>query len=605
MTTPSNETLEPNPLQAIWQSRWLVAASVFVATVLGVAYAVLASPIYQSSVSAVIQNPSQAAFNTGAPIVGEERYVADQVEVILSRNVAENAAANLLQNDPVIEWSAERVGNATSVVSSSDSNVVTITFTAGSEAEARAGVEAVAAGYEDLVRSEVAENLERELSQIDAALQALRDETDSIQAAIERNRLESEAADELGRQFDAAVSDYRILVSQQPTEETRQALTDLAQRLQLLSLLQENASAQPELAPLLRQLEDTYRLQSELTTRRLESQLAAKLASTGASLVTPPTDPIAVVPPLASTAIAAAILGLMVGSAAGYFRAVRSPTFTDRTQPERVVNAPLLGDVPVFAGERIKSSLPVRDVPGSVSADSFLFISTAIDVMNDASRSHPAPGGAERRIVGVVSSVFGEGKSVVATNTALAATRGGRRVLLIDCNFEDEQIARLLFGESEEDRPRHGLSDLVEESLHNDLSWSVISPTSEGLDFIGGGSGQSDAATLFQSREMAAFFTWARSTYDLVLLAAPPITQAPWAGAILRHADAALAVIRHGSRASSAAELRERLGFLGVPVLGYVYNMAPYRPEMVRWHRQRERDGEFVEDGITLPAAST
>lgn len=598
MTTPSNESLEPNPVQAIWRSRWLVVASAIVATALGIAYASLSAPSYESTVSLVIENPAEAAFAGAVVDIRDERYVADQVEVILSGNVAENAAELLLENDPPIERSPRSIENAVSVRSTSDSNVVTIKFTAGSPEVAEAAVVAVAAGYEDLVRAEVAETLSRELAQIDSALATLDEETDAIQAAIERNRLESEAADELGRQFDAAVADYRSLVREPVTEQTRQALTDLAQRLQLLSLLQENASAQPELAPLIRQLEDTFRLRSELTTRRIEAQLAAQLASSGASLVTPPTEAIEVKPPLGSTAIASAILGMMLGAALGYYRAVRRPTFTDRSQPELILKAPLVGDVPLFAGERINSELPVRDAPASVSADSFLFISTAIDVMGDNTRTAPA-GGSERRIVGVVSSVFGEGKSVVAANTALAAARGGRRVLLVDCNFEDEQIADLLFARSE--RPAHGLPDIIQESLKSDLNWSVISPAAEGLDFIGRGAKQADGPTLFQSQEVGAFFAWARTAYDLVLLAVPPITQAPWAGAILRHADAALAVIRHGSKVSAASELSERLGFLGVPLLGYAYNMAPFRTEMVRWQRQRLRDTEQLTQDVPLP----
>jgi Mrp family chromosome partitioning ATPase len=258
-----------------------------------------------------------------------------------------------------------------------------------------------------------------------------------------------------------------------------------------------------------------------------------------------------------------------------------------------------MADVPTFSAERIKSLVPVRDAPGTISAESFLFVSTAIDLLGNTARD-PAQGAAgDRRIVAVVSSVLGDGKTVVATNTALAAARGGRRVLLVDCNFEDEGIAEMLFQPSE--MPVRGLSDIVEESVHHDLNWTVVTSATEQLDFMGRGSREVDGQTLFQTYEVGAYFEWTRSSYDVVLLDVPPIAQASWAGAILRHADAALVVVRHGSDVAAATELRERLDFLGVPILGYVYNMAPFRSEMWGWRMERDRRKERLGADVSAP----
>ncbi len=605
MKTSRDDAYEPNPVEAIWRSRWLVLLIVIVVTALGAAYAYWSPPSYTSSVSVVIQNPANTAFlSSGAPI-RDDRYLADQVDVIESGAVAERASALLEANDPPISLSVQAVAAATTVFSSNDTNVVTIAFTAGESAVAEAGAATIATAYENLVRDEAEKKLIEELARIDSALATVDEETVALQAAIEANRLDSGTAEEIRQQFAAALDEFRALTTMPRDELERQvALDDLSQRLQLLSVLQQNASAQPELAALLRQLEDTFQLRRELATRRIEAELSGRLAASGTALVTPATRAARNTRPVVSTGIAAAILGLMLGAALAYYRAVRRPTFSERSQPEPILGAPLVADVPSFGAEKVSSLVPVRDAPTTVSAESFLFISTAIDLLGDAAErlsslqsptepTAPSAAGRRRRIVAVVSAMMEEGRTVVATNTALAAARGGRHVLLIDGSVGENRVADMLFPAS--GRPRRGLADIVEESVRHGVNWSVVSEVAENLDFVGRGAADVDGATLFQSREVAAFFEWARNNYDLVLLDVPPITQASWAGAIVRHADAALAVVPHGSKVAAAAELRERLMFLGVPLLGYVYNMAPLRSEMWWWRLQRDGRGDRSE----------
>jgi len=52
-----------------------------------------------------------------------------------------------------------------------------------------------------------------------------------------------------------------------------------------------------------------------------------------------------------------------------------------------------------------------------------------------------------------------------------------------------------------------------------------------------------------------------------------------YAAHVLRDLDAAVVVVGAGSSLRSLVEVRDRLEFLGVRVLGFVYNRAPLRPE--------------------------
>jgi len=69
--------------------------------------------------------------------------------------------------------------------------------------------------------------------------------------------------------------------------------------------------------------------------------------------------------------------------------------------------------------------------------------------------------------------------------------------------------------------------------------------------------------------------------YDVILIDAPPLLQVAYASALLHVADAALVVVPHGVAIAEVEELADRLQFIGRPVIGYIYNRAPLRAEMM------------------------
>ena len=69
--------------------------------------------------------------------------------------------------------------------------------------------------------------------------------------------------------------------------------------------------------------------------------------------------------------------------------------------------------------------------------------------------------------------------------------------------------------------------------------------------------------------------------YDLVLIDAPPVLRLAHSGTVVRLADRVMIVVAHRSDITVAEELQRYLNVVGVPVLGYVYNFAPLRREML------------------------
>ncbi len=174
---------------------------------------------------------------------------------------------------------------------------------------------------------------------------------------------------------------------------------------------------------------------------------------------------------------------------------------------------------------------------------------------------------------------MGDGKTVVAANTALASARQGNRVLVIDADFGNQRLAALLSGET----AAPGLTDMIEQGMPLvgvvqtvDLSGGVtIDLLSRGLEAV-------TAPEFFGSPAAQAFLLAVRDEYDLVLIDAPPLLQVAYTSTIVRYADGALVVVRHRGDVRAVKEVEERLALLGAEAAGYVYNRAPLRDDMIR-----------------------
>ena len=103
---------------------------------------------------------------------------------------------------------------------------------------------------------------------------------------------------------------------------------------------------------------------------------------------------------------------------------------------------PMLGNIPSSpvirslpskydSGEVLAESSPLINDPRSASAESFRSFRTAIQVASHAGRL---------RTLLVTSPLFGEGKSTVAYNTAVAFALAGKRVLLLDADMRKPHL---------------------------------------------------------------------------------------------------------------------------------------------------------------------
>jgi exopolysaccharide transport family protein len=205
-------------------------------------------------------------------------------------------------------------------------------------------------------------------------------------------------------------------------------------------------------------------------------------------------------------------LGLGVGSAMA-MEALRSG-FRTLAEVEEATQLPALASVPLLK----KSELMVDGK--SVTPGRFLLV-RPLSRFSEALRSvrvgvQMSDVDTPARIVGVTSSVPGEGKSTVSTALALSAAQAVGRVLLIDGDLRRPALTAS-FGLKE----RKGLVDHLAGDVP--LSEIIFKDPESSLYVIGAGAHTQVPSDLLGSEKMRAFLAQVRELFDYVVVDAAPV----------------------------------------------------------------------------------
>lgn len=579
---------EPTVLGAMRKYWWLVVLLVLAFTALGVAYALLTPVSYEATASIVVEDPAASAVFDVGNAQPPQRYVADQAAILGSSRVAERAA----ETEDSLE-DAEAVLDGLDVFWDQNSNLIQVTFVSDDPDLAVAGANAAASAYAELRLETTSASYTAAIAQLDDSIAEVEAQLAELQVQIEVQYQGDPSAGSLDEQLSGALARLVVLQEELPNasgaelDELRAELDDVFQQIQTFQSLANLESQRPELVALLEEQRLTVIRKAELFQRKDELSVEAELESTGIVLYSPAISAEVVSADLRRTGAVGFFVGALLAAGAAYLLALRKRTFGERNEPELVLGVPLLAEVPSFRAERIKGGLPVTSHPASVSAEAFRFISAAVDV--EAEPGIPA-GEAGTNLFGdesglakcfiVVSPNLGDGKTVVAANTALASARQGKRVLAVDADFGYQGLSTLLAGEHP---PVTGLTDLVEREVpFRNVAHRL--PFKEGarLDLVTRGTVAITAPDFFRSNGVKRFFDAVRDEYDVVIIDTPPLLHVAYASTLVRYADQAVVVVSHKENVAASEELADRLALLEIEVMGYVYNKAPLRDDMIR-----------------------
>ncbi len=587
-------TNTPTVFASVWRYRWLVLLLALAFAGLGWLYASQTAE-WSATATLSVQDPrSSNLFDQAFPDT-PERYVEAQVAILGSRAVARRAVEIAAEQNPPVNVAVKEVVDGLGVRSSQGSDIVTLTYSAPTQLEAITVVNAVAAAYQEIGRKTADTSFANAVLELDRSIDALRTEIDTHEQTLSdrlravNNQLDNDpnriARSELLATFvaellalqapPATASPERIAAFNNELAVLNVRIDTLTNELDQQRMLLVAAEIDdPARASIIRQRDEAQQRLTDLQARRDQLAVDADLASNGVVFYSP-----AEIAELSSAGLYVAlgfILGLCLGAALAVWLSSRRRRFGSRSEPEAVLAARLLADVPNFREERVDSRLPVLDAPATASAEAFRFVSASVLLQ----QRWPAREDGHKNFGSIVTVSAGlfEGKTVVTANTGLAAAREGHRVLLVDADFGNQQLTNLLLGEGE---PRPGMTDVMTGTAT--LAGAVVNiplNATGSVELLSRGTASVQGPDFFSAEGTASLFSSLTQLYDLVLIDAPPLLRVAYATTLARLADRAMVVVAHGEDMQAAEELRTQMELVGIPSIGYVYNFAPLRAEM-------------------------
>jgi len=263
-------------------------------------------------------------------------------------------------------------------------------------------------------------------------------------------------------------------------------------------------------------------------------------------------------------------------------RSALSTVISDQESLERATGLPVFMNIPKSnAQKRLGTSAaivdPRRMLPGSTSAEDLPAANVLAvkkpddysvenlrglrsmldDVMDDASNN----------VLMICSPLPAMGKSFVSMNIAVLLAQAGKRVLLIDADYQRGQIHKSL-GISQ----GPGLPEVVKGK--SELKESVRATSVANLYAIPRGFiGDAALREAPTEKEFGAFLQVVAPRFDIAIVDTPPILSVSTAATIGRHSGASLMVVKEGEVTEGQInESLKRLSFSGVIVNGCLMN---------------------------------
>jgi capsular exopolysaccharide synthesis family protein len=148
--------------------------------------------------------------------------------------------------------------------------------------------------------------------------------------------------------------------------------------------------------------------------------------------------------------------------------------------------------------------------------------------------------GNQPKLIVITSSSPQDGKTMVASNLAVALARAGKRVLLIDGDLRNPQVHKL-FGVPN----LTGLGNLLQSgSDAREAEEAVLSTAVSGLGVLTSGLFTAAPADLLFEPNLRALLASYRERFDMVVVDSPPMMRIPDARLLARHADGVVLVAR-------------------------------------------------------------
>ncbi|HUJ45634.1 MAG TPA: polysaccharide biosynthesis tyrosine autokinase [Rhizomicrobium sp.] len=341
-----------------------------------------------------------------------------------------------------------------------------------------------------------------------------------IAAEQQKKDIEDKISEEVSRLAGSLANDVSV------------ARANVASIQESLSQSEQQAGGQNMLRVKLKTLEvnsaSTHAIYDSFVQRLRAIQDQDAIQASDASVISHASVPIAPSSPHRTLILLAAIpAGLLVGVLIALLTERFGPAFQSLMPRNVLRGVPVLAEIPGVAHARAADL--VTDWPDSDYARAVGQL--AHRIAYGAARGGP-------RVITVTSPQSGEGAATVALSLARAASRMGRRTIVIDGNIAQPTLAPLAGYK----RLRFGLTEVLGGRAPLNKSY-LKDPRSNAL-MLSPAQARGDAYRIAASGQMAQLLGHLRGSCDLLIVNAPPVLSNGGASAIARYSDAVMLVTR-------------------------------------------------------------
>jgi capsular exopolysaccharide synthesis family protein len=217
------------------------------------------------------------------------------------------------------------------------------------------------------------------------------------------------------------------------------------------------------------------------------------------------------------------ILGIVLAAITAWLLETLDKTVKSPQTARQLFDYPLLGTIPNFQG----SHLIVRDNSNAFVSEAFRMLQTNLRFLNVDRQC---------KVIVISSSVGKEGKSVVASNLAIAVAQLGRQVLLIDGDLR-QPTQHLIW-----ELPNNiGLSSVLTGQVEFNEAVTEVLPN---LQLLASGETSNTPIALIDSSQMAVLIANSAQNYDFVIVDSPPLTASADAMLLGKMTDGIMLVVR-------------------------------------------------------------
>jgi len=257
----------------------------------------------------------------------------------------------------------------------------------------------------------------------------------------------------------------------------------------------------------------------------------------------------------------AGLIGLLLGIALGVTRELLDRTIRTADHVAELTDSPVLASVGFDSD--IKAAPLLTDLGGfAARTEAFRLLRTNLQFID---LDH------QPRCLVITSAVPGEGKTMTSTNLAVALAQTGRNTLIIDADLRRPRVASTLGLD-----PAVGLTTALvgKTEIHDAIQMHEAS----GLHVLASGAKPPNPTEILQSKITQDLIKRLRSSYDMVIIDAPPLLPVADASVLAKLADGVIIVVRHGKTTKDqVTEAISRLQRVGARLYGVVVNMVAKR----------------------------